>query len=60
MDYSNIIDELSESWLETLMLKCKISKKIKEKYMKLHIQFKMLDENSKKIFQDLILNDPRQ
>lgn len=60
VDYSNIIDELSESWLETLMLKCKISKKIKEKYMKLYIQFKMLDENSKKIFQDLILNDPRQ
>ena len=57
-DYSNILDELSENELENLMLKCKISKKTRERYAKIYLKFKALEEEKQKILQELILHNP--
>lgn len=59
IDYSNIVDELSESELEHLMLKCKIPKRTREKYSKLYLKFKGLEKEKQKIFQELVLCKPR-
>lgn len=58
VDYSNIMNVLSVDKLENLMLKCKISKRTREKYAKLYIKFKSLEEEKQTILQDLILCDP--
>ena len=58
MDYSNILDELSENELENLMLKYKISKKEREKYAKLYLKFKALEEDKQRKLQELILCTP--
>ena len=57
-DYSNILAELSENELENLMLKCKISKKTRERYAKIYLKFKALEEEKQKILQELILHNP--
>ncbi|MBR1693020.1 MAG: NACHT domain-containing protein [Lachnospiraceae bacterium] len=58
VDYTNILDELSENELENLMLKCKISKKEREKYVRLYIKFKVLEEEKQRILQELIICKP--
>ena len=58
VDYSSILDDLSESGLESLMLKCKISKKTRKKYAELYIKYKALDEEKQKTLQELILCIP--
>lgn len=58
MDYANIMDELSESKLEHLMLKCKIPKRTREKYSKLYLKFKGLEKEKQKILQELVLRKP--
>lgn len=57
VDYSNILEGLTESKLEELMLKCKTSKKARDKYAKLYIKFRGLSEEKQKTLQDLILNN---
>ena len=58
MDYANIMDELSESKLEHLMLKCKIPKRTREKYSKRYLKFKGLEKEKQKILQELVLRKP--
>lgn len=52
---SNLLLSLSESELETLLLKYKISKKAREKYLKLYIKYQALTEEEKQMFDDSIL-----
>lgn len=58
MDYSNIMDELSEGELEHLMLKCKIPKRTREKYSKLYLKYKGLEKEKQKTLQELVLRKP--
>lgn len=55
VDYSGVLSELSENVLETLLLKCKVTKRAREKYMKLYNKYQLLDREKQKILQDLIL-----
>lgn len=57
-DCVNLLSSLSESELETLLLKCKISKRIREKYMKLYIRYQALTEETKKMLDEIILYNP--
>ena len=58
VDYSNILNSFSESDLETLMLKCKITKRTREKYLRLYIKYRALDGEKQKMLQELILCNP--
>ena len=57
-DYTNLLSALSESEFDTLLLKCKVSKKTREKYMKLYIKYQSLTEETKKMFNEVILYNP--
>ena len=57
-DYSNIMDELSESKLDQLMIKCKILKKTREKYSELYLRFKELETGEQKKLQTMAFSTP--
>lgn len=57
-DCANLLSALSESGLEALLLKCKVSKRTREKYMKLYIRYQALTEETKKEFCDVITFNP--
>lgn len=57
-DYANLLAELSESGVEALLLKCKVSKKTREKYMKLYIRYQALTNEKKKRLCDVITYNP--
>lgn len=59
-DYSNILNDFSENDLETLMLKCKVTKRTREKYLRLYIKYRALDGEKQKMLQELMLCNPFQ
>ena len=59
-DYSNILNNFSENDLETLMLKCKVTKRTREKYLRLYIKYRALDGEKQKMLQELMLCNPFQ
>lgn len=59
-DYNNLLSTLSESGFDTLLLKCKVSKKTREKYMKLYLKYQSLTEEKKEMFNEVIIYNPRR
>lgn len=54
-NYHNVLNGLSESKLEQLMLECKVAKKTREKYMKLYNKYKASDKKRQKLIKELTI-----
>lgn len=48
VDYSNIFDNLRQSDFEELLLRCRITKKYKDKYLKLYFKYLSLEIEKRK------------
>lgn len=57
-DCINLFSVFTENELDTLLLKRKVTKREKEKYMKLYIKYQSLTEETKKMFNEVILYNP--
>ncbi len=60
VDYANLLSTLSEIGFDALLLKCKVSKKTREKYMKLFIRYQSLTEETKEMLNEVILYNSRK
>ena len=57
VQYNKIMNGITESDLNALMLECNVSKKTREKYAKLYRKYKALDVKKQRILQEIILCD---
>ena len=60
VDYSNIFDNLRQSDFEELLLRCRITKKYKDKYLKLYSKYLSLDIEKRKKIQQIMLRNPNE
>lgn len=58
VEYNNLLSDFSESDLELLLGMCKVSKKEKEKYNKLYLKFRALNEEKQRLLQEVLLYNP--
>lgn len=58
VEYGNLLSGFSETDLEILLTTCKVSKKAKEKYNKLYLQYRVLDEEKRRLLQEALLYNP--
>ena len=58
VECDNILSDFSETDLEILLATCKVSKKAKEKYNKLYLQYRTLDEEKQKLLQEALIYNP--
>lgn len=57
VEYRNLLSDFSENDLELLLRTCKVSKKEKEKYNKLYLEFRALNEEKQKLLQEVLLDN---
>lgn len=60
VDYSNIFDNLRQSDFEELLLRCRITKKYKDKYLKLYFKYLSLEIEKRKKIQQIMLRNPNK